>query len=130
VAVSPTLDRARTLACKRLPRLLEQLGFEVGELPKVEQDAASLAKTLTNCQRALSHLTTDCNEDGDWTRSEQASLLAAACNALNLHAHLSSIGSPIAEKVLDGVERSLEKAARLELMPPRWGPRAVVGLEL
>ena len=118
------------LACQRLPRLLAHLEFEVGELPSPEHDAATVARLLTSCQRALSLLTMDNDEDGAWTRSEQASLLAAACNALNLFSHLHSIGSPIADKVLDGVERSLEKVARFELMPPRWNQPAVVGLEL
>lgn len=102
-------DRARALACHRLPRLLSHFEFEVGPLPSVEQDDASLARSLTNCQRALSRIAT---EDGVRRRSQQASLLAAACNALTLHQHLSGIESPLAEQVLDGVERSLDKAAQ------------------
>ena len=102
--------RARVLACHRLPRLLSHFEFEVGPLPSVEQDDATLARSLTNCQRALSRIAT---EDGGQSRSQQASLLAAACNALTLHQHLSGIQSPIADQVLDGVERSLEKAAQV-----------------
>ena len=102
-------DRARVLACHRLPRLLSHFEFEVGPLPSAEQDDATLARSLTSCQRALSRIA---SEDGVRSRSQQASLLAAACNALTLHRHLSEIESPIAEQVLDGVERSLEKAAQ------------------
>jgi hypothetical protein len=103
-------DRARALACHRLPRLLSHFEFEVGPLPSAEQDDASLARSLTNCQRALSRIAT---EDSVRGRSQQASLLAAACNALTLHQHLTVIESPLAEQVLDGVERSLDKAAQV-----------------
>ena len=104
-------DRARALACHRLPTLLSNFEFEVGPLPSVEQDDASLARSLTSCQRALSRIAT---EDGVRLRSQQASLLAAACNALTLHQHLMVIESPLAEQVLDGVERSLDKAAQFQ----------------
>jgi hypothetical protein len=90
--------------------LLSHFEFEVGPVPSVEQDDASLARSLTSCQRALSRIAT---EDGVRRRSQQASLLAAACNALTLHQHLSGIESPLAEQVLDGVERSFEKAAQV-----------------
>lgn len=103
-------ERARVLACHRLPRLLSHFEFEVGPLPSAELDDAALARSLTSCQRALSRIAT---EDEVRSRSQQASLLAAACNALTLHQHLSVIDSPIADQVLDGVERSFEKAAQV-----------------
>jgi hypothetical protein len=124
VATSTAFDRARTLACERFVRLLDHLEFEVSERPSLHQDDASLARTLTNCQRELARVA-EGKPDRGHARVEQASLLAAACNALNLYAHLNSIGSPIANEVLDGVERSLDKAARVGMMSPRWGRSAV-----
>lgn len=126
VAASTAFDRARLLACERFVRLLDHLEFEVSERPSLSQDDASLARTLTNCQRELASIA-EGKPDRGHARAEQASLLAAACNALNLYAHLSSIGSPIADNVLDGVERSLDKAARVGMMSPRWGRTVVVG---
>jgi hypothetical protein len=110
VGAKSDVERARVLACQQLPTLLSHFEFEVGGLPSMDQDDAVLARVLTNCQRALSRIATESIEDGAEVRSERARLLAAACNALTLHQHLESIKSPIAAQVLDGVERSFEKA--------------------
>jgi hypothetical protein len=110
VGTKSDVERARALACQQLPTLLSHFEFEVGGLPSMDQDDAVLARVLTNCQRALSRIATESTEDGAVVRSERARLLAAACNALTLHQHLNSIKSPIAAQVLDGVERSFEKA--------------------
>jgi hypothetical protein len=115
VGAKSDVERARVLACQQLPTLLSHFEFEVGGLPSMDQDDAALSRVLTNCQRALSRIATESTEDGAVVRSEQASLLAAACNALTLHQHLNRIQSPIAEQVLDGVERSFEKAARRQV---------------
>jgi hypothetical protein len=112
VGAKSDVERARVLACQQLPTLLSHFEFEVGGVPSMDQDDAALSRVLTNCQRALSRIASESNEDGALDRSEQAGLLAAACNALTLHQHLNRIQSPIAEQVLDGVERSFEKVAR------------------
>jgi hypothetical protein len=97
------------------PNPTSNVEFEVGGLPSMDQDDAVLARVLTNCQRALSRIATESTEDGAVVRSERARLLAAACNALTLHQHLNRIQSPIAAQVLDGVERSFEKAVGFRL---------------
>jgi hypothetical protein len=124
-------DQARFFACGRLPMLFAHLDLEVvTEVLADTDDEASLGRMLTSWQRALSLIATEAADIGDWKRSEQASLLAAACNALTLYYHLRQNQAAVAERVLDGVERFLDKAARFELMPPRWTMPGSVGLDL